>query len=70
MFIIHTQAQVCASKIMAHFEQAALLATAWSNDNEVKTMALQHAIVHVSNHKKLKRSGVPSGTGCVLLLCV
>jgi hypothetical protein len=45
---------------MAHFEQAALLATAWANDVEVKAMALNHAIVQVSANKKLRRSRVLS----------
>lgn len=50
----------CAVKTMAHFEQASLLATAWANDDEVKTMALQHSIIQVSNNKKLRRSRGPS----------
>ena len=40
---------------MAHFEQAALLATAWANNAEVKQRALHHSIMEVSNSKKLKR---------------
>ena len=52
-------------KNMAHFEQAALLATAWANDVEVKTMALNHSIVQVSANKKLRRSRVLS-TWCLL----
>ena len=34
------QVSLC-QKSMAHFEQAALLATAWANDVEVKTMAFE-----------------------------
>ena len=45
---------------MAHFEQAALLATAWANDEKIQAMALRHAIVEVSKHKKLKRSRILS----------
>lgn len=41
---------------MAHFEQAAVLATAWANDEGIKAMALKHSIVEVSNNTKLKRS--------------
>lgn len=43
-----------ARLLMAHFEQAAILATAWANDPDVKAMALKHAIINISNHKKLK----------------
>lgn len=53
------QVSLC-QKSMAHFEQAALLATAWANDVEVKTMALNHSIVQVSSNKKLRRSRVLS----------
>ena len=45
---------------MARFEQAALLATAWANDEKIQAMALRHAIVEVSKHKKLKRSRILS----------
>ena len=55
----------CAVKTMAHFEQASLLATAWANDDEVKTMALQHSIIQVSNNKKLRRSRGPSWFSCM-----
>lgn len=51
---------------MAHFEQAALLATAWANDIEVKAMALNHSIVQVSASKKLRRSRVLS---CTFFFC-
>ena len=63
-------AKLCASHIfyetgsrfadMAHFEQAALLATTWANDEKIQAMALRHAIVEVSKHKKLKRSRILS----------
>ena len=43
---------------MAHFEQAAVLATAWANDEGIKAMALKHSIVEVSNNTKLKRSSI------------
>ena len=45
---------------MAHFEQAALLATAWANDDKIQAMALRHAIVEVSKNKRLKRSRILS----------
>ena len=53
------QVSLC-QKDMTHFEQPAPLATAWANDVDVKTMALNHSIVQVSSNKKLRRSRVLS----------
>ena len=50
---------------MAHFEQAAVLASAWANDPEVKAMALNHSIVQVSNNARLRRSQALSYLICI-----
>ena len=44
------------SNMVVHFEQAALLATAWANNDVVKGMAITHSLVRLSGTKKISRS--------------
>ena len=44
--------------MVVHFEQAALLGTAWSNDDAVNVLAKNHALVRVPAKKKISRSNL------------
>ena len=59
MFVCEAIWVLCTVKkvtMVVAFESAALLATAWSNDPVVKTMAVNHAVARISTQKKIKRS--------------